>query len=46
MVGTPEQWVEKTFLDIVREIKKQTGADINFVEGYPTPSGTPWLDTE
>lgn len=46
MVGTPEQWVEKTFLDIVREIKKQTGAEINFIEGYPTPSGTPWLDTE
>lgn len=46
MVGTPEQWVEKTFLDIVREIKKQTGAEITFVEGYPAPSGTPWLDTE
>lgn len=46
MVGTPEQWVEKTFIDIAREIKKETGAEIKFVEGYPTPSGTPWLDVE
>lgn len=44
MVGTPEEWTEKTFLDIVREIQKVTGAEITFVEGYPKMSGTPWLD--
>ena len=44
MVGTPEQWTEKTFLDIVRSIRKATGAEIVFVEGYPKLAGTPWLD--
>ncbi len=44
MVGTPEEWTEKTFLDIVREIRKQTGAEVSLIEGYPKPSGTPWLD--
>lgn len=44
MVGTPEQWTEKTFLDIVRSIRDQTGAEIAFVEGFPELSGTPWLD--
>ncbi|PIE41500.1 MAG: hypothetical protein CSA49_03075 [Gammaproteobacteria bacterium] len=44
MVGTPEEWTEKTFLDIVRQIRKDTGAKIIFIEGYPKPQGTPWLD--
>lgn len=44
MVGTPEEWTEKTFLDIVRQIKAETGAEIVFLEGYPKPQGTPWLD--
>lgn len=44
LVGTPEEWVEKTFLDIVRQIRKDTGAQITFVEGYPRLQGTPWLD--
>lgn len=45
VVGTPEEWTEKTFLDIVREIRKQTGAEVILIEGYPKLSGTPWLDT-
>ena len=45
MVGTPEQWTEKTFLDIVRNIREKTGAKIFFLEGYPKIQGTPWLDT-
>lgn len=45
MVGTPEEWTEKTFFDIVRQIKKDTGAQIEFVEGYPKPEGMPWLDS-
>ncbi|MBE0422167.1 MAG: hypothetical protein ACTJH9_11425 [Pseudoalteromonas sp.] len=44
MVGTPEEWTEKTFLDIVRQIKEDTGAQVSFIEGYPKPQGTPWLD--
>jgi len=44
MVGTPEEWTEKTFLDIVRQIKKDTDADIKLLEGYPVLQGTPWLD--
>lgn len=35
MVGTPEEWTEKTFLDIVRSIRKATKAKITYVEGYP-----------
>jgi len=45
MVGTPEEWTEKTFLDVVRSIHKTTSAEIKFIEGYPQVSGTPWLDS-
>ncbi len=45
MVGTPEEWTEKTFLDIVRQISEDTGAEITFLEGYPKMRGTPWLDS-
>lgn len=45
MVGTPEEWTEKTFLDIVRKVKSETGAEITYLEGYPNLQGTPWLDT-
>lgn len=45
MVGTPEEWTEKTFLDIVRQIKSETEAEITYLEGYPKLQGTPWLDT-
>lgn len=44
MVGTPEEWTEKTFLDIVRSIAKVTGAQVSYLEGYPALAGTPWLD--
>ena len=44
MVGTPEEWTEKTFLDIVRSISKVTGAEVSYLEGHPKLSGTPWLD--
>ena len=44
MVGTPEEWTEKTFLDIVRSIRKAAGAEVAYLEGYPKLSGTPWLD--
>lgn len=45
MVGTPEEWTEKTFLDIVRSIHANTGAEITLLEAQPELSGTPWLDS-
>jgi hypothetical protein len=45
MVGTPEEWVEKTFLDVVRTINQETVSEIIFIEGYPEVQGTPWLDS-
>lgn len=45
MVGTPEEWTEKTFLDIVRTIRKETGAEVTLIEAQPKLVGTPWLDT-
>lgn len=45
VVGTPEEWTEKTFLDIVRTVNENTSAEIRYLEGYPQLSGTPWLDT-
>ena len=44
MVGTPEEWVEKTFLDVVRTINEETVTEIDYIEGYPKMKGTPWLD--
>lgn len=45
MVGTPEEWTEKTFLDIVRSIRANVGAEVALLEGQPELSGTPWLDS-
>jgi hypothetical protein len=44
MVGTPEEWTEKTFLDVVRSIRAVTGAEVTLLEAQPEVSGTPWLD--
>jgi len=44
MVGTPEEWVEKTFVDVARKISEDTQSNITFVEGYPKAIGTPWFD--
>jgi hypothetical protein len=44
-LGTPEEWAEKTFLDIVRKIRTDTQAQISYLEGYPKVQGTPWLDS-
>lgn len=45
LVGTPEEWTEKTFLDIVRNIQKSGKTEITYLEGYPRIQGTPWLDS-
>lgn len=44
MVGTPEQWTEKTLLDVVRSVRAATGAKVTLLEAQPDISGTPWLD--
>lgn len=44
VVGTPEEWTEKTFLDIARSIRIQTGANVTLLEAQPDLLGTPWLD--
>lgn len=46
IAGTPEEWTEKTFLDIVRQVREETGAKITYLEGYPKLQGTPWVDTK
>ena len=45
-VGTPEEWTEKTFLDIVRSIRNNVGAEITLLEADPEVSGTPWMDSK
>lgn len=45
IVGTPEEWTEKTFLDIVRSIRTNVGAEIVLLEAQPEIAGTPWLDS-
>lgn len=45
MVGTPEEWTEKTFLDIVRSIRTAASAEVKLLEAQPEISGTPWLDS-
>jgi len=44
MVGTPEEWTEKVFLDTVRMIRTKTGAEVALLEAQPDVAGTPWLD--
>lgn len=42
VVGKPDGWMEKTILDVVREIRAKTGATVSYVEGQPEIAGTPW----
>lgn len=43
--GTPEEWAEKTVLDVVRKIKEEAGGEVKFIEGYPRINSTPWQDS-
>jgi len=42
--GTPEKYVEKTMLDIVRTIRETTKAQVALVEARPEVAGSPWLE--
>ena len=44
MVGTPEEWTEKTFLDVARSVNAKIDAKVSLLEAQPEVSGTPWLD--
>jgi hypothetical protein len=44
VVGTPEQWTEKTFLDVARNVHAKVDAKVALLESQPEISGTPWLD--
>lgn len=41
LVGTPEQWVNKTIVDTVQSIEKVTGARVVRLEGQPELTGMP-----
>jgi hypothetical protein len=46
LVGTPEQWVNKTIVDTVRSIESATHSSVVQVEGQPRIAGDslPWVD--
>ena len=44
LAGSPEEWVEKTFLDVVRTVNQKVDSEVSFLKGYPEMQGTPWLD--
>ena len=44
MVGTPEEWTEKTFLDVARNVYAKVDAKVALLEAQPEISGTPWVD--
>ena len=44
IVGTPEQWVNKTIMDTVRSIERVPGAKVVHIEGQPELSDLPALD--
>ncbi|MFC5459955.1 hypothetical protein [Massilia niabensis] len=44
VLGTPEKYVEKTMLDIVRTIRQTTNAQVALVEAKPDVAGAPWME--
>lgn len=44
VLGTPEKYVEKTMLDLVRTIRETTQAQVALVEAKPEVAGAPWLE--
>ena len=45
VLGTPEQFAEKTMMDLVRAIREGTGANVSLVEARPELAGAPWMGT-
>ena len=44
VLGTPEKYVEKAMLDLVRTIRETTRAQVALVEARPEVAGAPWLE--
>lgn len=44
VVGTPEEWTNKTLVDTIRSIEARTGARVHYVEGQPEIGDLPRLD--
>jgi hypothetical protein len=44
VLGTPEKYVEKAMLDIVRTIRQTTNAQVALVEARPDVAGAPWME--
>lgn len=44
VLGTPEKFIDKTMLDLVRTIRETTKAQVALVEAKPEVSGAPWLE--
>ena len=44
VLGTPEKFVDKTMLDLVRAIRETTKAQVALVEARPEVAGAPWLE--
>lgn len=42
VVGDPGEWTNKTIIDVLRTVRRQTNAEINYVEGQPGFEGRPW----
>ena len=43
VVGDPVQWIEKSMLDVVREVRSSLNAEVTLVEARPALKGIPWL---
>ena len=43
LLGTPTEWIEKSMLDTIRTVRKDTNAKIKLIEARPRIKGTPWL---
>lgn len=44
MVGTPEEWTERTLNDVVTSINTKVKANIELLEAQPEVEGKPWLN--
>lgn len=42
VVGDPGDWTNKTIMDLLRTVDRQTNAEIDYVEGQPAFTGEPW----
>lgn len=45
IVGTPDAWVSKTLLDMVRSIRERTAAKVTYVDGSLDFQGEPWMQS-